>query len=41
MFSIIMDGVTKEIHDEVKWCMMLSDDIRSFDKRKLDKVNQS
>jgi len=32
LFTIIMDELTREIHDEVPWCMLFDDDIILIDE---------
>lgn len=38
LFSIVMDGITRVILDEVSWCMLFADDIILVDEMR-DEVN--
>ena len=34
LFAIVMDEITKSLHEEIPWCMLFADDIVLIDETK-------
>ena len=39
LFAIVMDEITKSIHEDILWCMLFADDIVLIDETK-EEVNK-
>jgi len=36
LFAIVMDEITRELQDDVPWCILFADDIVLIDKLEMD-----